>query len=134
MNRYSDITMLKVLKNPETKAYEIKMRCKEITFLGRQEQPDFADVWITIYPNGRILELKSLKKYFYQFRTKIMSYERILNVIHSDLLEVCSPERLRLSMIFKPRGGISSKLTVDSDWEICGGVDKYKDWKEDDLW
>ena len=31
-------------------------------------------------------------------------------------MDVYEPDRLRLVMIFNPRGGISSKLTIDSDW------------------
>ena len=31
-------------------------------------------------------------------------------------------------MICNPRGGISSKLTVDSDWGVRGGEDRFKDW------
>ena len=30
-----------------------------------------------------------------------------------------------------PRGGISSRLTIDSDWEVLGGEEKYKEWGED---
>ena len=31
-------------------------------------------------------------------------------------------------MVCNPRGGISSKLTIDSDWAARGGDEKYKDW------
>ena len=49
-------------------------------------------------------------------------------------MDVYEPERLRLVMVCNARGGISSKLTIDSDWEARGGSEKYKDWvgqKED---
>ena len=38
------------------------------------------------------------------------------------------PTRLRLVMVCNPRGGIASKLTVDSDWGVRGGPDAFKDW------
>ena len=75
-----------------------------------------------------------MKEYFYQFRSRIYSYERLINVIFEDMMDVYEPERLRLVMVCNARGGISSKLTIDSDWEARGGSEKYKDWigqKED---
>ena len=38
------------------------------------------------------------------------------------------PDRVRIVMICHPRGGISSKLTIDSDWGARGGEEKYRDW------
>ena len=52
-------------------------------------------------------------------------------------MEVYEPERLRCTMICNPRGGISSKLTIDSDWAARGGEEKFKDWNHtqgDDQW
>ena len=65
-------------------------------------------------PSDKVIELKSLKMYLYQFRTKLFSYERITNVIYDDLLKIYEPKTLLLQMEFNLRGGISSKLTVDS--------------------
>jgi 7-cyano-7-deazaguanine reductase len=75
-----------------------------------------------------VIELKSLKEYFFAFRSQIYSYERIINVIYDDMMDVYSPSRLRLVLVCNPRGGISSKLTVDSDWVIRGGKDQFRDW------
>ena len=44
------------------------------------------------------------------------------------MMEVYEPERLRLVMVCNARGGISSKLTVDSDWKARGGKESFKDW------
>ena len=43
-------------------------------------------------------------------------------------MSVYEPTRLRLVLVCNPRGGISSKLTVDSDWGVRGGDDKFRDW------
>ena len=126
--KWTDRTLLKKIKNPETLPYEIKIKNPEVTFLGAPEQPDFAKVFITCYPRDSVIELKSLKKYFYQFRDKHFSYERLINIVYDDLIAVYKPERLRIFMIFNARGGISSKLTVDSDWKVRGGKEKYADW------
>ena len=120
--------ILKSISNPSRDAYEIKMKIPELTFEGVRGQPDFAKLYMTFYPSEKVIELKSLKEYFFAFRSQIYSYERIINVIYDDLMSVYDPTRLRLVMVCNPRGGISSKLTVDSDWVVRGGKDMFKDW------
>ncbi|MEM6831168.1 MAG: 7-cyano-7-deazaguanine reductase, partial [Bacteroidota bacterium] len=102
-----------------------------------KEQPDFANVYLTMYPLKKIIELKSLKQYVFHLRDIIVSYERLINIFYDHLIEVYEPDRLRIVMNCNPRGGISSKLTIDSDWEVRGGKEKYKDWlhgSTDDSW
>ena len=120
--------LLKGISNPSMDAYEIKMKVPELTFEGVRGQPDFAQLYITFYPGDKVVELKSLKEYFFAFRSQIYSYERIINVIYDDMMAVYDPARLRLVMACNPRGGISSKLTVDSDWTVRGGKDAFNDW------
>ena len=125
---WSDLSLLDKINNPQGKPYEVKIKNPEVTFLGAPDQPDFATIYITFYPKETAIELRSFKKYCYQFRDKHFSYERLINVIYDDLLAVYDPERLRVVMVFNARGGISSKLTIDSDWKIKGGEEKYVDW------
>ena len=135
---YKDIdkSLLKSIPNPSKEAYEIKIKIPEFTFLGVQNQPDFADVFLTFYPKKKIIELKSLKIYVQHLRNIVVSYERLINVFYDHLMEVYEPERVRLTMICNPRGGISSKLTIDSDWKVRGGEEKFGDWKNnvEDTW
>ena len=131
---YSDIdsSMLKSIPNPEkVKPYEVKIKQPEVTFLGVYNQPDFATLYILMYPNGRIVELKSFKEYLQQYRDVVISYERLLNQLYDHMQEKYSPSRLRLVLDCNPRGGLSSRLTIDSDWIALGGEDKYKNWRED---
>ena len=129
-NLYDVITKdsLKALPNPSNGAYEIKIKIPEFTFLGVKGQPDFATIYMTFYPNKKIIELKSLKEYVYELRNVVVSYERLINIFYDHLIDVYSPDRLRVVMVCNPRGGISSKLTIDSDWAARGGDEKYKDW------
>jgi len=130
-----DKTLLKSLPNPSKEAYEMKIKIPECTFLGVQEQPDFATIYLTFYPGDKIIELRSLKIYVYQLRDIIVSYERLLNKVYEDLMESYDPQRLRMVMICNPRGGISSKLTIDSDWKVRGGEEKFSDWgSSKDTW
>lgn len=133
--KWSDSEVLRSIPNPTNQAYEIKIKNPEITFEGVRGQPDFASAYITFYPKDKVIELKSLKQYFFQFRGKILSYERLINVVYDDLVEAYEPARLRLVMVFNARGGISSKLTIDSDWSSRGGEEKFKDWVgQEDIW
>ncbi len=130
-----DGSVLIALPNPATEAYEIKIKVPEFTFLGVQEQPDFATIYMTFYPNKKIIELKALKHYVFQLRNIVVSYERLINIVYDHLIEAYDPARLRLVMNFNPRGGISSILTIDSDWKIRGGQDVYQSWSEgNDTW
>ena len=119
---------LRSIPNPGSDAYEIKMKIPELTFEGVKEQPDFAKLYVTFYPCDKVIELKSLKEYFFAFRYQVYSYERIVNVIYDDLMAVYEPTRLRIVVVCNPRGGISSKLTIDSDWSVRGGEDMFRDW------
>jgi len=90
------------------------MRNPEVTFLGANNQPDFAKVTLIVIPGEKIIELKSLKFYFFSFRDKVISYERFVNVLFDDVMAVYAPVRLKVIARFRPRGGISSTLVIDS--------------------
>ena len=107
------------------------MKQPELTFLGVYEQPDFATLYILMHPKEKIVELKSLKLYLQQYRDIIISYERLTNVIFDDMKSVYEPQRLRLVLDCMPRGGIMSRITIDSDWDVLGGEEKYQAWGED---
>ena len=47
------------------------------------------------------------------------------------MLKVYKPKRLRIILDCNPRGGISSRLTQDSDWKSLGGKEEYKNYTED---
>ena len=134
---YKDIdrNLLIAIPNPSKQAYEIKTKIPEFTFLGVKEQPDFAVIYLTFYPGNKIIELRALKQYVFQLRNIVVSYERLINIIYDDLIAVYEPERLRIVMICNPRGGISSKLTIDSDWKARGGNENFNDWQRiEDEW
>ena len=128
-SHFSKAHMLRRLPNPGQEAYEQKILIPEFTFVGVMNQPDFGEILLTFYPSAWTIELKSLKLYKDAFREIPISYERLSNVIFEDLIQVFEPTRLRLLMRLRPRGGISSCLTIDSDWTIRGGNEQFNDWK-----
>src|SRR5512132_1661864 len=107
---------------------ELQHKAPEVTFLGARDQPDFGTLYVTFYPHDAVIELRSLKEYLYQWRDTAVSYERFLDVVFAPPMQVYGPIRLRLVFETRPRGGISSKLTVDSDWSIRGGKEQFRDW------
>lgn len=123
-----DADLLVSLPNPGI-SYETRIDIPEFTMLGVYDQADFGKIRIWFYANDKVLELKSLKIYLAQFRDIIVSYERLLDVIYKDLLNVYTPSRLRIEIAFRPRGGIFSTLVKDSDWKILGGTDTY--WRDE---
>lgn len=127
-SHWSKKHVLRRIANPTTEAYEQKILMPELTFLGVANQPDFGEVLLTFYPSEWTIELKSLKQYKDAFRSSLVSYERLANVMFDDLMEIYEPVRLRLMMRLRPRGGISSSLTIDSDWKIRGGDESFSDW------
>ena len=127
-SHFSQAHLLEKIPNPGNSAYEQKILMPEFTFLGVINQPDFGEVLLTFYPKEWTIELKSLKVYKDSFRDKPISYERLSNVMFEDIMNVYKPTRLRLMMRLRPRGGISSCLTIDSDWKIRGGNEEFRDW------
>ena len=127
-SHFSKAHLLKRIPNPQNAAYEQKILIPEFTFIGVINQPDFGEILLTFYPKQWTIELKSLKQYKDRFRDAPMSYERLANVFFDDIIQVYEPIRLRLMMRLRPRGGISSCLTIDSDWSIRGGKEEFSDW------
>lgn len=123
---WSTITsdILKSMPNA-AKGYEQKIQIPEFTFLGARNQPDFGKIVIWFYGSDKTIELKSLKDYLLQYRDTTISYERCIDVMYNHLMETYQPFRIRIEIQFRPRGGISSKMTADSDWGHLGGSDKY---------
>jgi 7-cyano-7-deazaguanine reductase len=76
-------------------------------------QPDFGTMLIRYIPAASCIELKSLKLYLQQFRNQGIFYEDITNRILNDLVRACSPQWMLLTSSWTPRGGISSKITVE---------------------
>jgi len=107
---------LKAIPNPAP-GYEHHIAIPEFTFLGVRDQPDFGVITIWFWGDKKTIELKSLKEYLYQYRDTVVSYERCVDVLYQHLVEVYEPTRLKLKIEFRPRGGISSTMTRDSNWE-----------------
>ena len=73
--------------------------------------PDLGTVVIKYLPDKFIVELKSLKYYFLQYRNAGVYYENLTKLILKHLVEALEPFEIIVESHFTPRGGISSKVT-----------------------
>lgn len=109
------VPILEVFANPHPdRSYEIEIQAPEFTSVcPKTGQPDFGAVLIRYIPAASCIELKSLKLYLQQYRNQGIYYEDITNRILNDLVKACSPQWMLLTSSWTPRGGISSKVTVE---------------------
>jgi 7-cyano-7-deazaguanine reductase len=105
---------LETFPNPRPeREFEIAIDCPEFTSMcPKTGLPDFGVIRIRYVPEGRCIELKSLKYYLLEFRNKGIFYEAVTNQILDDLVAACSPKRMTVVGDFSVRGGISTTVTA----------------------
>lgn len=110
-------SVLETFPNPQPgRDYEVDIRCPEFTSMcPKTGLPDFGEIRITYVPDARCLELKALKYYMLEFRSKGIFYEAVTNQILDDLVAACAPRRMTVTGDFTPRGGIKTTVTVSYD-------------------
>jgi 7-cyano-7-deazaguanine reductase len=74
--------------------------------------PDFARLTITYVPNGRCVELKSLKYYVTSYRSVGIFQEGATARIAEDLFRCLAPRRLSVKTVYNTRGGFDTTCTV----------------------
>jgi len=108
-------TILDTFPNPRPQRdFEIKFVFPEFTSVCPVTgQPDFATITISYVPDGKCVEMKSLKLYFLAYRNKGIFYEAVTNTIADDLIETLKPRKLTVVADFAVRGGTQGIVTVD---------------------
>ncbi len=99
---------LTAVPNPHPgRDYEVSCTTPEFTCVcPLTGQPDFASVTINYVPDQSIVELKSLKLYFWSYRDEGAFHEDITNRILDDLVAAIAPRR----------------MTVTTDWNVRGVI------------
>lgn len=107
--------VLETFANPAPQRdYAVHLEAPEFTCLcPKTGQPDFATIRVTYVPDGRCVELKSLKVYLWAFRDRGAFHEAVTNTIADDLVAALSPRCLRVTACFNVRGGITTTVTVE---------------------
>ncbi|MBE5871454.1 MAG: NADPH-dependent 7-cyano-7-deazaguanine reductase QueF [Lachnospiraceae bacterium] len=94
-------------KHPEND-YFVKFNCPEFTSLCPiTGQPDFASIYISYVPDGKLVESKALKLYLFSFRDHGSFHEDVVNIIMKDLIQLMDPKYIEVLGKFLPRGGLS---------------------------
>tara|TARA_Y100001934_G_C12318383_1_gene758795 strand:+ start:233 stop:583 length:351 start_codon:yes stop_codon:yes gene_type:complete len=95
--------------------YNVNICFPEFTCLcPRTGLPDFATIIIDYQPKDLLVELKSLKLYFLNYRNKGIFHEHVTNMILDDFKKSCKPFSIVVTAKFGTRGGIDT--TVKSSW------------------
>jgi 7-cyano-7-deazaguanine reductase len=100
---------LETFPNPNrTRDYWISIECPDFTSLCPVTgQPDFAEILLEYIPDKLCVETKSLKLYLAAYRNVPSFNEQVINRILDDLVQACSPRRMKLEGRFAARGGLA---------------------------
>jgi 7-cyano-7-deazaguanine reductase len=74
--------------------------------------PDFARLVISYVPDGKCVELKSLKYYVTSYRNVGIFQEHATGKIAEDLARVLAPKRIEVKTIYNVRGGFLTTCSV----------------------
>jgi 7-cyano-7-deazaguanine reductase len=72
--------------------------------------PDHGTIRIRYVPDKLIIELKSLKYYFLQYRNTGIFYESLTKLILKHLVKRTHPVEMTVEAEFTPRGGLTTKV------------------------
>lgn len=110
----SNPALLECFDNPDPRRrYLIEHVAEEFTSLcPKTGHPDFGVITFRFCPDRKCVELKSLKIYLQDYRTKGIFYEAVTNKICDDLAAAMNPHWLQVIADWKGRGGIRSRITA----------------------
>ncbi len=91
--------------------YEILIDIPEFTSVcPKTSLPDFGELTVRYMPDGRCLELKSLKEYLFTYRNLGIFQENIVNQVLEDVVKAAKPVWAEVEGEFRPRGGIGTSV------------------------
>ena len=77
------------------------------------QQPDLATVVIEYVPREWCVESKSMKLYLWRFRDRAAFAEALAAEIAGEIMLTAEPERVRVTLTQRPRGGIEVKVVAE---------------------
>jgi len=116
-------SILKTFPNEfEGKNYTITMFTNELLalcpFTGN---PDFYKIHLVYIPSKELVELKSLKLYFFEFRKLNITHETLLNIVFDDLAILLKPKYIKIELIANVRGGIKTTVSREQGCILLQG-------------
>jgi 7-cyano-7-deazaguanine reductase len=76
-------------------------------------QPDLSTIEITYVPDRWCVETKSLKLYLWGFRQRPVFAEALAAEIAEEIMLTAQPQRVRVDLTQRPRGGIVVAATAE---------------------
>jgi 7-cyano-7-deazaguanine reductase len=107
---------LETVPNPAPgRTYLVRMVAPEFTCVcPRTGQPDFATIVLEYAPGESLVELKALKLYLWSWRDEGIFHEAVVNRIADDFVAAARPVWLRVTGLFRVRGGIVTSVVAES--------------------
>lgn len=75
--------------------------------------PDYGVLYISYVPSQSCIELKSLKYYLLSYRDVGIVQEHAANRILKDLVALCHPHHMKVTLDYKVRGGIHTAVSAE---------------------
>ena len=75
--------------------------------------PDYGVLTISYVPGESCIELKSLKYYLLSYRDVGIVQEHAVNRILNDLVAICHPRSMKITLDYKVRGGLHTTVSVE---------------------
>ena len=79
--------------------------------------PDFGTLIIRYVPDKTCIELKSLKYYLLSYTSVGIVQEHAANRVLNDLVALCEPIRMEITLDYKIRGGLHTVVTAKYERE-----------------
>ena len=79
--------------------------------------PDQGTLIITYVPGDSVIELKSLKYYLFSFRDVGIVQEHAASRILNDLVNLCKPRSMTVSLDYNVRGGLHTAVKAEYSQE-----------------
>ncbi|MGB2953713.1 MAG: preQ(1) synthase [Gaiellaceae bacterium] len=74
--------------------------------------PDFGTLTIRYVPDEKLLELKSLRDYLTEFRSRPILQEEVVNTVLDEIVASAQPRFAEVEGVFNVRGGMSTRVVA----------------------
>ena len=93
--------------------YEVELADPEFTSIcPLTGAPDFGTITIRYVPGEKLLELKSLRDYLGEFRSREIFQEEVVNEVLDGIVASAAPVRAEVEGVFNVRGGMTTRVVA----------------------
>ncbi len=93
--------------------YEVELGNPEFTSIcPLTGAPDFGTITIRYVPGEKLLELKSLRDFLGEFRTREIFQEEVVNEVLDEIVASAAPVRAEVEGVFNVRGGMTTRVVA----------------------